>query len=212
MSLRYVLGTVSNSASETAITQILGRVLRLPKAAHKEHKELNHAYVFAPATSGQFIQVLTTLKECLVDCGFEEFEAAEMLQPMRPGGGGLFDEDDAAVSIAEILIAKPKLDALPNEIRERVTFKASTSTLVYTGPAITASQQKIFEQTAASEQDRAAIVRIAKRSRNEPTNPAAMGETFKVPALASTSTATTPPSLNQRICHISGTWLSSTRR
>ena len=188
----YVLGTVSNTGSETAITQILGRVLRLPKARHKEHVELNHAYVFAPATSGQFLDVLTTLKDCLVDCGFEDYEAAEMLQPIRRGGdgGGLFgDGAGEIVPIVETVTAKPKLEALPAEIRDRMTFKPArgeggTPTLVYAGPPITATQQQAMERAGTNEQDRAALVRIAKRSRDEPTNPAAMGEAFDVPGLA----------------------------
>jgi len=69
----YVLCSLRETRSSTAIEQITGRVLRLPGAKPKKHPELNSAYVFSISPSIR--EVLEELREALVANGFSRFEA-----------------------------------------------------------------------------------------------------------------------------------------
>jgi type III restriction enzyme len=78
----YVLCSVAESKSSTAIEQILGRVLRLPGATRKQNEALNLAYAFS--TSTNFGEVAKQLRDSLVQNGFERYEAQTMIQPADP--------------------------------------------------------------------------------------------------------------------------------
>lgn len=72
-SFAYVLCSVAEIGSARAVEQVLGRVLRLPRATRKKHPELNCAY--ALAASRRFIEAATSLKDALVENGFQRMEA-----------------------------------------------------------------------------------------------------------------------------------------
>ncbi len=97
----YVLCSVTEMGSQTAVEQILGRVLRMPKATRKQNGDLNHAYAFV--TSQRFTQAAQAaqgLTEALVANGFNRFEAQTEVQaiqpPLSPDLGPLFAPLDAA--------------------------------------------------------------------------------------------------------------------
>ncbi|MBM4047274.1 MAG: restriction endonuclease subunit R, partial [Planctomycetes bacterium] len=74
----YVLCSVSELHSPTAVEQILGRVLRMPNATHKQHAQLNRAYAFV--TSARFGAALDELADVLVERnGFERQEVGDMI-------------------------------------------------------------------------------------------------------------------------------------
>jgi len=80
----YVLCSVREQSGSTAVEQILGRVLRMPKATRKENDALNYAYAFI--TSTRFQQSAEGLADALVANGFTKFEArAEIETPKLPG-------------------------------------------------------------------------------------------------------------------------------
>jgi type III restriction enzyme len=90
-SFAYVLCSVAEQKSPRAVEQLLGRVLRMPRASRKRRQRLNQAYAFATTTS--FQQAANTLKEGLVSNGFERIEAADLvvtsvphLPDLAPGG------------------------------------------------------------------------------------------------------------------------------
>ena len=56
----YVLSPVAEMRSSTAVEQILGRIMRLPKAQRKQHEEMNMSYAFA--ASRNFMRQQTPLK------------------------------------------------------------------------------------------------------------------------------------------------------
>jgi len=72
-SFAYVLCSVAEIGSARAVEQVLGRVLRLPRATRKKHPELNCAY--ALAASRRFIEAATSLKDALIENGFQRMEA-----------------------------------------------------------------------------------------------------------------------------------------
>jgi len=60
-----------------------------------------------------------------------------------------------------------------------------TATLVqYTGPAISRQDEKAWAGAVASDEEKKAVARLARKSRGEDAWPAAMGEKFAVPVLA----------------------------
>jgi type III restriction enzyme len=74
----YVLYSVAESKSGTAVEQILGRVLRLPKASRKQNEALNLAYAYS--SSDHFDEAARQLRDGLVQNGFEPHEAQMMVQ------------------------------------------------------------------------------------------------------------------------------------
>jgi type III restriction enzyme len=76
-SFAYVLCTVAELRGQTAVEQILGRVLRLPHAQSKQAPELNHAYAFA--TSLHFAQTANNLADALIQNGFEKQEVRDLI-------------------------------------------------------------------------------------------------------------------------------------
>ncbi len=77
----YVLCSVREQAGTTAVEQILGRVLRMPRAMRKEHEDLNYAYAFI--TSSKFRQTAEGLADALIANGFSRFEATSEIEPKQ---------------------------------------------------------------------------------------------------------------------------------
>ncbi len=97
-SFAYVLCSVAEQKSPRAVEQLLGRVLRLPRASRKHHEDLNRAYAFATTTS--FQNAANTLRDGLVNNGFEKVEAQALVRavPVIPGmeeGGSAFVYEEA---------------------------------------------------------------------------------------------------------------------
>jgi len=90
-SFAYVLCSVAEMRSGTAVEQILGRVLRLPRATSKKHEELNRAYAFV--ASRHFAEAANALADALVENGFERFEARTMVE--QPTQATLWDQIEA---------------------------------------------------------------------------------------------------------------------
>ncbi len=72
-SFAYVLCSVANTQSSTAIEQLLGRVLRMPYAQNRELPELNKAY--AHVSSQSWDDATKKMHELLVRMGFQKEEA-----------------------------------------------------------------------------------------------------------------------------------------
>lgn len=87
-SFAYVFCSVANIRSATDAEQLLGRVLRMPYATRRKSPMLNKAY--ANLISKSFAEAATTLRDRLVQMGFEEKEAEENIEAERH-----FADDDA---------------------------------------------------------------------------------------------------------------------
>ena len=83
----YVLCSVAEMRSSTAVEQILGRVMRLPKARRKNQESLNSAYAFV--ASQHFYDAASALTDGLVQNGFEKQAAAELIRPSDEQQGEL---------------------------------------------------------------------------------------------------------------------------
>lgn len=97
-SFAYVLCSVAEQKSPRAVEQILGRILRLPHARRKRREELNRAYAFATTIS--FQNAASTLRDGLVNNGFERVEAESLIRAAPDSLPG-FAEDRAAYVVEE---------------------------------------------------------------------------------------------------------------
>ena len=79
----YVLCSLKETHSATAIEQIVGRILRLPNAQKKRHPDLNCAYAFSVSES--LPAVLNELREALESNGFTSAEAERIIIPVPQG-------------------------------------------------------------------------------------------------------------------------------
>ncbi len=79
----YVLCSLKETWSATAIEQIVGRILRLPNAQAKRHPDLNCAYAFS--VSDSITAVLAELREALEHNGFTAAEAERIIIPVPQG-------------------------------------------------------------------------------------------------------------------------------
>lgn len=117
----YVLCSLRETRSATAIEQIVGRVLRLPGAKAKRNPDLNCAYAFS--VSDNIHEVLAELRDALESNGFTTAEAERIIMPVVSGTLALGSqpktvtlepgkEMDAAVAAVQVaaLGGKVKLD------------------------------------------------------------------------------------------------------
>ena len=75
-----MLCSLKPTRSATAIEQMVGRILRLPRAQEKQHPDLNCAYVFS--VSASLPPVLKELREALEGNGFTKAEAERIIIPV----------------------------------------------------------------------------------------------------------------------------------
>jgi type III restriction enzyme len=106
-SFAYVLCSVAEQKSPRAVEQLLGRVLRLPRASRKQNEDLNRAYAFATTTS--FQNAANTLRDGLVNNGFEKVEAQSLVRavPVIPGmeeGGSAFTFEETLPADIELAV------------------------------------------------------------------------------------------------------------
>lgn len=76
----YVLCSLKETRSATAIEQLVGRILRLPNTRVKRHSELNWAYAFSVSPS--IGEVLAELRDALESNGFTQAEAQRIILPI----------------------------------------------------------------------------------------------------------------------------------
>ncbi len=106
-SFAYVLCSVAEQKSPRAVEQLLGRVLRLPGASWKKNEDLNRAYAFATTTS--FQHAANTLRDGLVNNGFEKVEAQSLVRAVAVFPG--MEEGGTAFTFEEVLPADIDLAA-----------------------------------------------------------------------------------------------------
>jgi len=176
----YILCSVTNLSSRTAVEQILGRVLRLPKVTWKEHEELNHAYAFA--TSREFAEAARSLTDALVESGFERFEAKTMVKPEEELPFGELPLFSAPVTVQ--VSETPNLKKLAKGIKNKITYEAVKKELIYFGPPIEEKEKFALQECFTTEEDKQAIEKLYLKSHGKEVYPAAQGIVFRVPMLA----------------------------
>lgn len=173
----YVLASVSNVATATAVEQLVGRVLRMPQARKKQHEALNRAYVVASSTN--FAQTLNTLKDALVENGFERVEVESLVQARQP------QEEQGSLGP---LWAPPKDDLVEvtladeptrvEDLPKGVEYVAGSNVLRIPRFLTNRDQQQIYG--ALTGEDQATVAQILRAAT---ATPAERGVTISVPKL-----------------------------
>ncbi len=92
-SFAYILCTMANSQTSNPVEQILGRILRLPRATPTSIDKLNESYAYS--SGGDFYNVARSLKDALVKgAGFQEDEAADFIKKHSNESGPLFVQNN----------------------------------------------------------------------------------------------------------------------
>ena len=160
----YILCSLAEVHSTIYVEQILGRILRLPKAAWKKQEALNMAYAFA--ASKYFQEAANALTDALIQNGFERQEAKDLIVPMpAPSPGSLFDEPAAGVVTVDIPEIPP-IEVIPPALGAKVIFHAEERKMTYEGIMTTAERDESKKCFATGQ----AKPRWKKRTAN-PTNP-----------------------------------------
>jgi type III restriction enzyme len=184
----YVLCSVAESRSATAIEQILGRVMRLPKAAWKNHDELNMAYAFA--TSANFTEVAKTLTDALVQSGFERQEAKDLIISARKEQPELpFDKNKPFMGMVTVTMPeKPEIEKLSEETRKKITFDEQEKKLSFNGEMSEREREEIKAICNTDEGkagvDQAFFVSTGKNPEEEKRTPSEKKVPFIVPVLS----------------------------
>jgi type III restriction enzyme len=172
--------------SSKAVEQILGRVLRMPKAKRKQREDLNNAYAFV--ASSKFDAAAKALKDGLIASGFEGQDAEELVveRPLLPGLP--FDAPKVPdVPVTTTLPDIPKA-ALPLDVIGAVTWNPKTGELTVDKP-LTKEQEAAVIQWAPTEKSKEAVraavnKRAGKNTEASKKFASQQGVTFSVPVLA----------------------------
>jgi type III restriction enzyme len=184
----YVLFSVAEISKGSAVEQILGRVLRMPKAQRKQRDDLNNAYAFVAST--RFQDAAQALKDGLIASGFEGQDADELVveRPLLPGL--TLDTDKTPDQPVTTKLSDRPEAALPISLIDAVTWDPTTGELTVE-KKLTAEQEEAVvtwaETERAKEAVRAAVSKKAGRNvaiDRSSSCPAKMGIILSVPVLA----------------------------
>ncbi len=130
----YVLCSVAEMKSDTAVEQIVGRVLRLPKARRKQTPSLNRAYAFA--TSSNFATTARALEDALVEGnGFNPLEARDLIIT-RAGDQGMLELPVAATTTPKTVAlgAVPDTESWTPTLSAKVKVDTEAGTVTIVAP------------------------------------------------------------------------------
>jgi type III restriction enzyme len=175
---------VANLRSATAVEQILGRILRMPKAEKKTRPALNRAYAFV--RSPNFFVAAEMLRDQLVkNAGFNQKEAREFFVP-RERQQGLDYDAKGRHCVTMKLQEDFQMEALPPAVRAYVTkHDAQKREVTLTGRPTRAAVEAMLgavEKEESKEIIRAAAAELAQQDRIM-SSPAERGERFAVPQM-----------------------------
>ncbi len=181
----YILCSVAEMSSSTAVEQILGRVMRLPGAKRKANDELNMAYAFA--ASKNFIDAVNALTDALVQSGFQRQEAKELITEL-PAARRLFDEPEEFMGTVTIKVREtPAIAKLSPAVAAKVSYDDGQKTLTYVG-VMSEDDYEEIKRCFETPEGVAEVVKMYNKSRGasgeEDKPPAERGERFSVPVLA----------------------------
>jgi type III restriction enzyme len=186
----YVLVSMASLRSETAVEQLLGRILRQPYASLRPSALLNQSYAFV--VSDNFVQTAEHLRESLVKgAGFERKAVNDFVKAAQPSQVPLdWDGHTGQMVMTPVtveLTETPNLRQLPVALRQKLEWNAANRTLTLKEP-ITENDTTVLLQSVRTAQASAAVAAAALTSRTTAievfVTPAEQGVVFKVPQLA----------------------------
>lgn len=184
----YILVSLANTQSGTAVEQLLGRVLRQPDARARATGELNQSYAFV--RSGDFVSAAEGLRDRLVNgAGFNTVEASEFVSAVLPDQRRI-DLGSGRVVMRPVVVAlptKPAVAGLDAGLKKKIEWSAGARTLTIKAP-ISATEEAQLRAAVQDPDAQAAVSQAATASRTTAlehfTTPAERGEILRVPQLA----------------------------
>ena len=154
----YVLGSIGNVATETAVEQLLGRVLRMPHAEPTGLPELDRAY--AVVQSEDVIKTAKGLRDSLVErCGFDADSVADAFRVHDTS------ESQRPLALAAIpLVAPPRPEVLPDSVKAKVEYDAKAQVLRIHG-SLSREETIAIRDAAETLQDQVAVETHWQRER-----------------------------------------------
>ncbi|MDP1587565.1 MAG: DEAD/DEAH box helicase family protein [Prosthecobacter sp.] len=180
----YVLCSVANLSSSTAVEQMLGRILRMPQAKEKKREALNKAYAFV--RSPHFYLAANQLRDQLVKkSGYEEKEAREFF--VQRGKQSSFDfETGGQRSVTITLPVIMPVDSLPAAVKSHVLKHDDTKReITLTGKPDKKTLKALVdavEDEGAKELIRAAVAQLGTQEKIM-CSPAERQERFAIPQM-----------------------------
>ncbi len=160
----YILASVGDINSPTAVEQILGRILRLPYAKRKHYEDLEKAYAYVAST--KTTEVIKNLRDSLVNNGFEELEANLNISFSHNSNqasdvvlGGLFEERETKLESFDI-------EAIPEKFKSyiNVNHKEKMFSIIKLIPPKEEEEfKKAISKAVTSEEDRKKILSILEK-------------------------------------------------
>jgi type III restriction enzyme len=192
----YILGSVGNVATETAVEQLLGRVMRMPHAIPTGVTELDRAY--AVVQSKNVIETAQKLCDSLVKrCGFDADSIKDAMRVHRQ------DDPQGHLPLDAIRVTTPlNVDDLPPDIRSKIEYNAKLSAILVHSPLT--QQETLVLRDALSEADHPAVEEYWQTERNVGTTSKMLdryAEPMRIPCLVvrdgDTCTLFEPEELNE---------------
>ena len=176
----YVLGSVGNVATETAVEQLLGRILRMPQATPTGVPELDRAY--AIVQSEDVAKTAANLADSMVNrCGFDRVTVADVLRVHRR-----MDDTPSLPFTAIPVSAPPNLSKLTPEVKAKVSYEPDTKTITVHQP-LTRDDAQALRDVLPAAGDKAAVETFWQEEREVGTVPKKLDEyapPIRVPQLA----------------------------
>ena len=185
-SFAYVLCSLTQQRSGTAIEQLLGRVLRMPYARSRKNEELNRAY--SHVVSPSFGVIAQELTDDLEAMGFNAVEAAQAITPdlgLKGGGGGALMPQTLTLTLP----TAPDLTSIPAGDRDKVLVEPTqdkTGFLITVKGRVDEATQEAIIETLPKRLRPEAAKRLANhnvRAAAVRETPAQRQEAFRVPKL-----------------------------
>jgi type III restriction enzyme len=182
----YVLFSAAELSSGRAVEQILGRILRMPRAKRKVRQELNNSYAFVAST--RFDAAARALKEGLVHAGFEKQEVNDLIveQSLPLSGAKLTGVRVEPHEPIEVTFPVALRDPLPLQVIDAVTWDQENQILRIEKP-LNEEQITALAASLVDENNRAALVEalgMRPQSFRQGKSPSELGEEFEIPVLA----------------------------
>ncbi len=176
----YVLGSVGNVATATAVEQLLGRVLRMPQATPTGETELDRAY--AIVQSEDVARTARNLADSMVNrCGFDRVSMEDVLRVHRQTEGqGLLPLTTIPVS------TPPRPEKLPPQVSGKIRYDAESSR-INVHHKLTRDEAQSLRDAFESTVDQAAVETYWQEEREVGTAPKSLNEYARplcVPQLA----------------------------
>lgn len=155
----YVLCSLRDTRSATAIEQIVGRILRMPRAKARRHPDLNCAYVFSLSTGNRLEEVLQELRDALEHNGFTKAEAERIVLP--PSNTFL----PLGYQSRRVTLPEETVDAMPFEVARRdmhdkVTYDETSRALTIWVPLSDKDEQTLASCVVQEEKRRELVEAI----------------------------------------------------